>query len=67
MWCVPQLVSLARTHFVPEPSASAPFPGTTPGQNMPPWWSVESKSLLDSTIATPRAASVSTTWRMNDE
>ena len=67
MWWVPQLVSFARTHRVPLGSASAPLPGTTPGQNIPPWWSVESKSLLDSTIATPRAASVSTTCRMNDE
>ena len=67
MLCGPQLVSLARIHLVPLVSAMTPLPGTTSGQYMPPWWSVESKSLLDSTITTPRLWMASIVCRMKDE
>ena len=37
----------------PEVLATRALPGSTLPQNIPPWWSVESKSLLDSTTMTP--------------
>lgn len=44
-----------------------PFPGSTCGWNIPPWWSVELKSLEDSTITTPFSQARSTASRMKVE
>ncbi len=44
-----------------------PLPGSTCGWNIPPWWSVESKSFDDSTITAPRFHARFTAWFMNDE
>ena len=63
--CTPQLVRSDRLQYgpgilcstapagTPEVFGTRPLPGSTFPQNIPPWWSVESKSLLDSTTMTP--------------
>ena len=63
--CGPKEVSFERVHSgpgmpfrtgpvgTPAVFGTSPLPGSTLPQNMPPWWSAESKSLLDSTTITP--------------
>ena len=56
--------AFARPPGRPLELGTRPFPGRTCGQNMLPWWSVESKSLEDSAITTPWRHAYSTAWRM---
>ena len=76
--CEPNEVRFERSRYVvvsglasglgtPSVLGTRPLPGTTWGQNMPPWWSVLSKSLLDSTMTTPSCQSLSTARRMAEE
>src|SRR5581483_4616430 len=51
----------------PSLSLTTPFPGIACGQYMPPWWSVESKSLDDSARRTSCRQRYSPAWRMNVE
>src|SRR5215216_2237051 len=83
MLCVPHDVYPARERYVvvswfwraaelgamsnPCVFATSPLPGSTCCQNIPPWWSIESKSLDDSAMTVPLSQTRSTAWRMNDE
>src|ERR1043166_3892567 len=51
----------------PSFSLTMPFPATACGQYIPPWWSVESKSLDDWATRTSWRQRYSSAWRMKVE
>src|ERR1051325_10755368 len=51
----------------PSFSLTTPFPATACGQYMPPWWSVESKSLDDWATRMSCSQRYSSAWRMKVE
>ncbi len=59
--------ALAAGPLTPCEFVTSALPGMTCGQNIPPWWSTESKSFDASTITTLRFHNDSTVWRMKLE
>ena len=51
----------------PAESATSELQPRTCGQNIPPWWSVESKSFVATLPGTPCSQVYSTAWRMKLE